>query len=90
MARDEGKDKDQEKDKDLNLHDVMIEEQSRGRRPVDMKTRRERERLRRELRRLLEAGDERGFIEAIRSVGLKDGSAEFWNALRAWREFQGR
>ena len=77
-------------DKDPDLEDMMIEERSRGRRPVDMKTRRERQRLRRELRRLIKARDERGFIEAIRNVGLKDGSPEFLNALRVWRESQGR
>lgn len=81
---------ERDKEKDSDLDDVMIEEQSRGRRPVDMKTRRERQRLRGELRRLLEAGDERGFMEAMRSVGLEDGSPEFLEALRVWREFRRR
>jgi len=76
--------------KDRDLEDVMIEEKSRGRRPVDMKTRRQRQKLLRDLRRLLESGDERAFMEAIRSAGLKDGSPEFLNALRVWREFRGR
>ena len=77
-------------EKDRDLEDVMIEEKSRGRRPVDMKTRRQRQKLLRDLRRLLESGDERAFMEAIRSAGLKDGSPEFLNALRVWREFRGR
>ncbi len=67
-----------------------MEERSRGRRPIDMKTRRERQKLREDLRRLLETGDERGFMEAIRRVGLKDGSPEFLEAWRVWREFRRR
>lgn len=77
-------------DKDQDLDDVMKEERARGRRPVDTKARRERQRLLRDLRGLIEAGDERGFLEAIRRVGLKDGSPEFLEAWRVWRESQGR
>ncbi len=76
--------------KDRELEDVMWEERSRGRRPVDTKARRERQKLLRDLRRLIETGDERGFLQAIRSAGLKDGSPEFLEAWRVWRESQRR
>ena len=77
-------------DEDTDLNDVIKEEQSRGRRTLDMKTRRERQKLLRDLRRLLNSGDERGFLQAMRSVGLKDGSPEFLEAWRVWRETQRR
>jgi len=77
-------------DEDTDLNDVIKEEQSRGRRTLDMKTRRERQQLLRDLRRLLNSGDERGFLQAMRSVGLKDGSPEFLEAWRVWRETQRR
>jgi hypothetical protein len=73
-----------------DLDDVMKEERSRGRRPIDMKARRERQRLLRDLRRLLKTGDERAFMEAMRGAGLKDGSPEFLEAWRVWREYRQR
>ncbi len=78
------------KEEERDLDDVIREEKSRGRRPVDMKARRERQKLLRDLRRLIATGDERGFLQAIRSVGLKDGSPEFLEAWRVWRESQRR
>ena len=56
-------------EKDRDLEDVMIEEKSRGRRPVDIKTRRQRQKLVQDLRRLLGSGDERAFMELFGAQG---------------------
>lgn len=70
-----------------DLRDVMEEEKSRGRRrPTEAAARRERARLLRGFRELLALDDERAFCAAIRELGLKDGSPEFREALRIWRE----
>ena len=75
---------------DEELKDLMAEERSRGRRPIDMATKRERQLLLKTLRRLLEKGDERGFLKVIRSAGIKDGTPEFLGFVRLWHEVQGR
>ena len=69
-----------------DIEDVMREEKSRGRRPVDTEALRRREELLRGFSQLLQAGDERRFRDAMRALGLKDDSAEFREALRIWRE----
>ncbi|MBI4482416.1 MAG: hypothetical protein HY652_05945 [Acidobacteria bacterium] len=74
-----------EKRKDLN--DVIREETSRGRRPIDTKARRQRQQLLADLRKLLREKDERAFLAAIREIGLKDGSPEFLKVVHIWREF---
>jgi hypothetical protein len=73
-----------------DLDDVIREEQSRGRRPVDMDARREREALREGFRQLLRLGDEALLREAMRALGLDDESPEFVRALEAWRRQRGR
>jgi hypothetical protein len=51
------------------LDDVLREERSRGRRPVDMAARRQREEDKRALRWLLEHGTEAELRAAIRALG---------------------
>lgn len=71
-----------------DIHDVMHEEMRRGksRRPVDLKTRKERAELKQAFRELLREGDEREFIKALRALGIDSGSAEYFAALRVWHE----
>ena len=64
-----------------DIADVISEEKSRGRRPVDTKARKERRTLLADLRRFVESGDERAFIDAIRARGLKEGTPEFREIL---------
>ena len=72
-----------------DLKDVYAEEKGRGsRRRVDATARKEQRELLNDLRLLLESGDERKFLEAIRALGLKDGSPEFEKAWRVWREYR--
>ncbi|HEV8384618.1 MAG TPA: hypothetical protein VGQ11_07080 [Candidatus Acidoferrales bacterium] len=70
---------------DDDIREVMKAEQSRGRRPIDIDARRERDELRKILRELLKAGDEQGFMQAMRAYGWSDDSPEFQRALKIWR-----
>jgi hypothetical protein len=70
---------------DDDIQDVMKSETSRGRRPIDIRARREREEIRKLLLELLKAGDENGFMQAMRAYGWSDDSAEFQRALKIWR-----
>jgi len=74
-----------------DLGDVVLEEVSRGRKqPVlDASVRRKRAELLRDLRKLIENGDERLFLQAIRVRGLQDGSEAFVKARSIWRQIQG-
>ena len=83
MRRDSGRGED-------DVDDVMREERSRGRRPVDMDVRRERETLRKGFREILQLGDEAMLREAMRALGLDDQSPEFSRALDVWRRERGR
>lgn len=73
-----------------DLSDVVLEEVSRGRkRPVlDASIRKERAALLRDLEKLIEIGDERLFLEAIRVRGLQDGTEAFERAVEIWRQIQ--
>lgn len=72
-----------------DLKDVYTEEKGRGKKQrVDTSARRQRSELLKDLRLLLESGDERKFLEAIRALGLKDGSPEFERVWRVWREYR--
>lgn len=73
-----------------DLDDVMREEQSRGRRPVDMDARREHETLREGFRKLLQLGDEAALRRAMRALGLDEQSPDFLQALAVWRRQRGR
>jgi uncharacterized protein (UPF0335 family) len=70
-----------------DIADVMSEEKSRGRRRVDTKAREERRTLRADIRKFIHEGDERGFIDAVRARGFKEGSPEFREILELfWAE----
>ncbi len=73
-------------DDSTDLDDVIKEEKSRGRRPVDTDVQRERELLRKGFRKLIQTGDERQFLRAIRGLGLQDDSLEFETILKLWRQ----
>lgn len=82
-------DRDKDKTKESEIADLMAEERSRGRRGrTDVKPERERQRLRRDFERLLESGDEREFIAALRSAGIPETSPEFLKALKVWRDLK--
>jgi len=75
---------------DEEVVDLLIEESSRGRKqPVlDASIRRKRAEFLRDLRKLIENGDERLFLEAIRVRGLQDGTESFEQAVEIWRQIQ--
>lgn len=78
-----------EKDKkQAELDDVIREETRRGRRPIDIEERRRQAQLKRDLRIYLRIGTEQEFLEAMRALGLRDGSPQLKEALKAWRAFR--
>jgi hypothetical protein len=73
--------------KDTDLRDVMAEEKSRGTRGrTDVRTARKNQRLRQDIARLFDAGDERSFIAALQRAKIPE--PQFSNALRVWRDLQ--
>ncbi len=77
-------------DKDANddLSEVIRQEKQRGRRPIDFEAAKQRAQLLKDMRKLLETATEEEFLVAIRAAGLRDGSPEFWEALRIWRGYR--
>lgn len=71
-----------------DLDDVMREERARGRRRVDIEARRERARVVKAMREHLSLPTEEEFLEAMRRVGLEDGSPALEQALQAWHEYE--
>lgn len=69
-----------------DVGDVIREERSRGRRPVNTDVERERQLLRQGFLKLIQEGDERQFLRAIRGLGLQDESPEFEAILKLWRQ----
>jgi len=74
-----------------DLQDIMAEEMSRGTRRQTKAVTRSR---RREIKRLADMladpnCDERAFLAAIRAFGLQEGSVEFSQAMRLWRQRHG-
>lgn len=67
-----------------DVQDVMREEKSRGRRPVDTDKLRERRRIVQSYRRLLRINRKEDFVEAILSLGIKPGSEAFDEFLQTW------
>ena len=65
-------------DKRKDLEEVIRKETRRGRRPIDFEERRRRGERLKELRKLLELATEEEFVKAMRAVGLRDDSLEFW------------
>ncbi len=75
---------------DDELKDVMKEEGSRGRRPVDATARRRHSRLLKEFRELLaNCANETDFRKAIEGLGLKPGTSQYVDALQAYRDYRG-
>ena len=70
-----------------DLEDVMRGESRRGRRPVDLDARRKRNELLNEMHKMLLIGTEEELVKAMRAAGLRDGSAQFEEVLRIWREY---
>ena len=75
-------------EKKQDLQDVIRQEGRRGRRPIDLKARRERSEKLASFRKYLRIGTEEEFVTAMRSFGLHEGSQAFSDALEAWREYR--
>lgn len=75
------------KDKQRDIQDVMAEEISRGRRPVDLAERRLREEGKAGIRKLLTIGTLEEFVDAMLAYGLREGSQELSDAIEAWRSY---
>ena len=74
-------------DKEQNdVDEVMKLEKQRGRRPIDFEARRKRTQLLRDMKKLLETATELEFLEAMRVVGMREGSPGWLEAMRIWRE----
>jgi hypothetical protein len=71
---------------ETEVEEVRRAEMNRGRRPIDLETRRQREKLLRDLRKYLDLGTEGEFVAAMRALGLPEDSESFHEALRIWRE----
>ena len=67
-----------------DLENVRRAEMSRGRRPVDLETRRQRDEMRRDLKRLLEFATEDEFVAAMRALGLPADSPRFSRTATAF------
>ena len=79
--------KEKEK-KQAELGDVIREETRRGRRPIDIEERKRQAQLKREFRMYLRIATEQEFREAMRALGLRDGSRQLDQALKIWRTFR--
>lgn len=69
-----------------DVEEVRRAEMNRGRRPIDLETRRQRENQLRELRDLIDFGTEEELVAVMRAFGLADDSERFQKALQIWRE----
>ena len=81
--------KEHDNDDDDDLHDVMLEETSRGRKRIDTAERRRMARILRSLRRF-KPEDEREFLDFIRRLGVRDGSPHFERVVKIWRDLSRR
>ncbi len=73
----------------IGLDDVILEERSRGRRPISTEARRRRKELLAGFRDLIQYETEKDFLDAIRALGLQDDSPQFRKALEIWRQTRG-
>jgi hypothetical protein len=71
-----------------DLDEVRREEMNRGRRPIDLETRRQRQELLHDLRKVLEIGTEDDFVAAMRALGLQTDSPSWSEILRIWRDYR--
>jgi hypothetical protein len=76
---------------DDDLKDVIAAETSRGRsQPKQVMSLERKRKLQRAAARLADSNcTEREFLEAIRALGYEEGSPEFEQSVRLWREFRG-
>jgi hypothetical protein len=72
---------------DDDIRDVMAEEKTRGERPLDLKDRRERAELLRQVRAALDLDTEKDFRQAIRGLQLDEDPKRLEEAVRLWRSF---
>lgn len=72
-----------------DIRDVYGAEKRRGRRFVDERQLKEDREIREALKTAIRHKDERAFLSALRRYGVKDGTDEFANALRAFRAIVG-
>jgi hypothetical protein len=72
---------------DDDIRDVMAAEKSRGKRPIDLKAKRERAELLRLVREVLYLESEKEFRQAIRALQLDADPARLEDAVRLWRSF---
>ncbi|HLZ93605.1 MAG TPA: hypothetical protein VKQ28_18005 [Candidatus Acidoferrum sp.] len=72
---------------DDEIREVMAEEKSRGKRPLDLKARREKSQLLRQVREALELKSEKEFVQAIRALQLDEDPERLDEAVRLWRSF---
>ena len=72
---------------DEDIRDVMAEEKSRGKRPLDLKARKERAELMRQVREALGLDSETEFRQAIRGLQLDEDPKKLEEAVRLWRSF---
>ena len=84
---------DDKRKKDLekrakDLEEVRKTESRRGRRPIDLEARRKLHEKEKSMRTYLALATEEEFVKAMHDVGLRDGSPELLDALRAWRSYR--
>ena len=70
---------------DPDIHDVMREEKSRGKRRIDAEALRRREDILKKFREALKLRTEREFLEAIRELKLVDDPEKLREILKIWR-----
>ena len=74
---------------DPDVDDVIKEETSRGRRPVDTDARREHARRVQRVKKAIRDRDKRAFLDAMRAAGVKDGTPQFREAVELWNRVVG-
>ena len=72
---------------DDDIREVMAEEKSRGKRPLDLKARKEKAELLRQVREALGLDTEIEFRQAIRGLQLDEDPKRLEEAVRLWRSF---
>jgi hypothetical protein len=65
-----------------DLHDVMREEKSRGKRRVDTAQEKKKRQLDEAAMRAIASGDLHAFVRMLHEAGMKDGTPEYANALK--------
>jgi hypothetical protein len=73
--------------KDDDIRDVMAEEKSRGKRPLDLKARKERAELMRHVREAIDLESEAEFIQTIRGLQIAEDPQRLADAVKLWRSF---